>query len=188
MKTTKYAIATFILSLSLSVYGGNRFFYGDNTESLTQNGKYTELKEQVEKANRVLPGNIWDGQKLKSLSFDDDNDVVEFTMVKVKPYNFRDCEEKGKTKFGQWILANFMYAKYLCGQGESSQDGEDVVYKNVGKVFDLLKKNWVGIKLRINGRDDRVMTIFLDESQTREAIDKWKDIIDFDRKNKPAFE
>lgn len=205
MKKTKYAVATFLLSLSLSAVGGNRFSNGevpsvpsnmekpleiiaDGAGTLTKAGKYSVLKEQIEKTNRVLPGNIWDEQKLKSLRYDDDNDVVEFTIVKAKSYNFRDCERKGKTKFGQWIVANFIYAVYICNQGEPGNDGDDVVYKNVGKVLDQLKKNWVGVRLKISGRDESSMTILLDEAQTSQAIKEWKVITDFDMRNKPAYE
>jgi hypothetical protein len=205
MKTKKSAVAMFILSLLLSAACENRSSNGevssvasnideslevvaDGAGTSTKAGNCSALKEQVVIANNVLPGNIWDGQKLKMLKYDDDNDVVEFTIVKADSYNFRDCERKGKIKFGQWIVANFTGAGYICDQGESGNDGDDIVYKNVLKVLNRLKKDWVGIRLKINGRDDSSMTILLDETQTRQAIDEWKDIVDFDNMNEPAYE
>lgn len=180
MKTTKYAVVGFLLSLCLSACGDGR--------SSSGNGKYSALKEQIEEANSVLPGEIWDGQKLKSLSFDEDNEVLDFSIVKAKSYNFSECETKGETGFGQWIIANFIFANYECEQGEPAGDGDETIYKNVGKVLNQLKQERAGIRIRITGRDDRAMTILLDETETMEAIKEWKNIIDFDERNEPAFE
>ncbi len=200
MKKFLYLFFTAILALTMSCNRNQGYSNGDySTDNNNANmveeevisaddEKHVALKEAITTANEVLPGNIWDGQKLKSISYDDDNDLVEFVIVKAQSYNFSDCEEKGKTNFGQWIVACFAAARHVSSIGEKSGDGDDVLYEKVGNVLTQLENDWVGTKLKIIGRDDEELTILLEETETKEAISEWKDILDFEARNEPIYE
>ena len=140
-------------------------------KSMTAKDANTTVRNAVREADETTPARSWDGELLVSVQLNEKDNIVVFNIQNVrllKPTENEISEDK-IAELGKWYLANFMMG-YDYAINEEGVEGDGKMYKRVGTLLKLIAENSIGVRLKLDSRNDRTLLIDMSSCEVKEAI------------------